>query len=216
MPSRVFVQIDSGDESPVVLIVGRTRAQYEALLCEHPAPDGSDNLWGETLPAALIAACSIEPALTVEQAKEVYDTWAPGDADALLSAAVSASDPERRNFTRRIERDHRLREELAYCTAAGIEHCQFLAWCPCCQDKTLDYVRREREKCNGCGTHPDEWERDPDVYVGHLEECPGCSRLEAEDQNIPAGKRSSRAIKKFLVPREVGNRLMEQGHGVVT
>lgn len=84
-------------------------------------------------------------------------------------------------------------------------------WLPDDQDKALAWNRRQRELCSGCGTHSDEWKDDPDAYVGWLESCKGCERLEAENSNIPDGK-ASPAIKRFLVPRAIAERMMAQGN----
>lgn len=41
--------------------------------------------------------------------------------------------------------------------------------------------------CNGCGTRKEEWERNPDAYVGDFHTCEGCARLEEERDNVPEG-----------------------------
>lgn len=87
----------------------------------------------------------------------------------------------------------------------------FVAWSADDREKALGFTKRQRETCSGCGTHPDEWQADADAYVGWLERCPGCERLEQEENNIPEAKRSSRSIKRFLVPRSVAERMMARG-----
>jgi hypothetical protein len=88
----------------------------------------------------------------------------------------------------------------------GLPHSQFLSWDETDQDKALAFMRDRRNRCPGCGTHEDEWERDPDAYVGWHESCPGCARLEQESENVSD---SARGVKRFLIPRAEAERRME-------
>ena len=58
-----------------------------------------------------------------------------------------------------------------------------------------------RERCSGCGTFPDEWERDRFAYVSHSSVCPGCENMENEKKNIPEG--GLPGLKIYLLPRQV-------------
>lgn len=49
-----------------------------------------------------------------------------------------------------------------------------------------------RKICTGCGTRPEEWERDSNAYIGDIVYCPGCERLEQERDNIPEGSKGTR------------------------
>ncbi len=42
--------------------------------------------------------------------------------------------------------------------------------------------------CRGCGTRQEEWEADPEAYLGDLVFCPGCERIHQESGNIPEGE----------------------------
>jgi hypothetical protein len=66
---------------------------YSNLIAEHPPTDeqrqqGQDTNW-DTYPAALIAACAIDPKMTVEQAEQLSVTIAYSQWDALFSAAYA-------------------------------------------------------------------------------------------------------------------------------
>lgn len=71
-------------------------------------------------------------------------------------------------------------------------------------------MRREAERCSGCGIHPSEAGGDPDAFVGNLTHCQWCERMEAERHNIPEGERNSRAWRIGLVRREVALRMMAE------
>lgn len=38
--------------------------------------------------------------------------------------------------------------------------------------------------CGRCGTRPEEWKADPNIYVGWAERCMGCEVLEQETANL--------------------------------
>jgi hypothetical protein len=66
---------------------------YSNLIAEHPPTDeqrqqGQDTNW-QTFPAALIAACAIDPEMTVEQAEQLSGTVAYSQWDALFAAAYA-------------------------------------------------------------------------------------------------------------------------------
>ena len=107
---------------------------------------------------------------------------------------------------KRLRDDERLWEELSYCVPLGIPHSEFLNWDPDDQDKALAYVRDQGSRCGGCGTRKDDWEDDPDAFVGWHERCPGCERLEQERANV---EKDAKGIRYRLLPREMAKRLME-------
>ena len=61
-------------------------------------------------------------------------------------------------------------------------------------------MREKSLTCSGCGTRRDEWEADPDAYISIHEPCPGCVRIEEEQQNI--GEKD-RGMKVGLLPFKV-------------
>lgn len=77
-----------------------------------------------------------------------------------------------------------------------IPHSEFLSWKQRDRDKAIWYHLRERQRCSGCGTHPDEW--DPaeggSIHAYRVKEhfCPGCQLLEPARKQLhsdsaPAG-----------------------------
>lgn len=100
--------------------------------------------------------------------------------------------------------NERLFEELSYCVPLGIPHSVFLSWSPMDQDKALAYRREMRTVCNRCGTRKAEWEENPDAYLGHIEYCEGCARLESEDDNLPENKQERRGMRPTLVTEAAG------------
>lgn len=82
----------------------------------------------------------------------------------------------------------------------GIPHSAFLAWDEADRDAALAYRREMAARCDGCGTRPDEWEADPNAYIGDFYTCPGCLRLEEERDNIGENKRG---VHTRLLPAHV-------------
>lgn len=89
----------------------------------------------------------------------------------------------------------------------GIPHSRFLSWDPDDQDKALAWRRYQSELCTGCGTHPDEWDENPDAYFGDFYTCPGCERLEAERDNVPEG---AKGVHYRLLTKEQTDRRIEE------
>lgn len=80
--------------------IGRKR--YEALVAEHPSTPEQDKESEEatgqpapyntdTFPPALLAASAVEPALTLEQAQEIWDDWNTGELMELFFATVEVN-----------------------------------------------------------------------------------------------------------------------------
>lgn len=64
-----------------------TRA-WSDLVAHHPPRDDKDEAWNlETLPVALIAACAVDPEMSVEQAERLCDRLSQGQWDELFSTA---------------------------------------------------------------------------------------------------------------------------------
>lgn len=82
---------------------------------------------------------------------------------------------------------------MGVCRQYRIPHSHFLGgplvWTDDDRNKAIAHehhlAAREVERCDQCGTHPDDW-RDPItgrpeavVWEPHVEECEGCARIEA-------------------------------------
>lgn len=67
---------------------------------------------------------------------------------------------------------------MDYCGPRGIPHTQFLTWSEDDQQKALWWMARDRQRCTGCGTHPDDWNEDVGgdrfAFVAEERTCPGC------------------------------------------
>lgn len=108
---------------------------------------------------------------------------------------------------KRLRDDEQLLAELSYCVPLGIPHSRFLSWLPDDQDKALAYQRHVNETCTGCGTRRDEWERDPDAFIADVTICPGCERIEQENENGPAKKKGA---KVGLLPKDAALAKVEE------
>lgn len=65
------------------------------------------------------------------------------------------------------------------------------------QDKAIEWTRRRARRCPGCGTMPEEWERDPVAYVAGSSRCLGCEALEQERANVPD---HAKGVRIYLTP----------------
>lgn len=78
------------------------KKKLDNLIAAHPPTDEQKQLWKdegnpgvlgynlETFPAALIAACAVDPVLTEEEAQVICDEWGGGDIEALFYGALAA------------------------------------------------------------------------------------------------------------------------------
>jgi hypothetical protein len=97
MRNRTYT-MDSGDNKITVKVQAIGSKAWEALIAEHPAPKGQKQEPNEgptpwdkdTFPAALISACVVEPAMTVEQAQQVWDSdnFSLGEKRDLFQACI--------------------------------------------------------------------------------------------------------------------------------
>lgn len=60
---------------------------YSDLLAEHPSDNDNEAFNSETFPRALIAACCIDPVMSVDQVGELFETLSQGDIKELFDAA---------------------------------------------------------------------------------------------------------------------------------
>lgn len=69
------------------------------------------------------------------------------------------------------------------------------------RDKALAWKRDQLAFCPGCRTRKEDWERDRDAFVGDIQHCPGCERLEQEREN--ANNMGTKGLHIGLVPKEL-------------
>lgn len=69
---------------------------------------------------------------------------------------------------------------MAYCGPRGIPLSVFLSWPQDDQQAALAWQLHENRRCRDCGTHPEDWPRDPKKHRHHVEihRCEGCARLQ--------------------------------------
>ena len=96
---------------------------------------------------------------------------------------------------------------MSYVVPLGIPHSHFLGgpnrWTDLDQDKALAWQRAQRELCGTCKTRDAEWQKDPDAFIGDIKICPGCERLEQEQDN--ARNLARKGMKIGLVPKELAS-----------
>lgn len=92
------------EESTVdILLRSIGRKRYDALLGDHPPTeeqkkeDGGENLLynPETFPIALVAESSVEPKMTYEEAKDLFDEWNGAELSELFFAALAVNTQRR-------------------------------------------------------------------------------------------------------------------------
>lgn len=79
------------------------------------------------------------------------------------------------------------------------------------RDKALAWKRDQLAICPGCRTRKEEWAKDRDAFVGNIEQCPGCERLEQERDNAQDSK--LKGLHIGLVPKEFATTGEELGLG---
>lgn len=83
---------------------------------------------------------------------------------------------------------------MAYCGPRGIPLSQFLSWPQSDQDAALGWAAHEAQRCQGCGTHPDDWNEKAGgsrvAYHAEIRECEGCVHLQRtrESERLSSGK----------------------------
>lgn len=90
-------RVKVGDSFAEVKMRALPRKEYRRLLESHQSEMGD---WDEdTFPAALIAACAVDPAFTLEQAQEAWDGWEAHDAGQLFLTAFTLNERSGVGFT---------------------------------------------------------------------------------------------------------------------
>ncbi len=64
---------------------------WSDLLAVHPPRHERERFNADTLPSALISACSVEPAMTIPEVEKLFEVLNQGQRDALFSAAWDAN-----------------------------------------------------------------------------------------------------------------------------
>lgn len=82
--TTVPVAVGGDGETAAFVVRALPRRQYRELLDDHPpVKDGAD--WNpDTFPPALIAACVVDPEMTVEQAAQIWEEWEAGEMGRLF------------------------------------------------------------------------------------------------------------------------------------
>lgn len=91
---------------------------------------------------------------------------------------------------------------MAYCGPRGIPLSGFLAWADGDQQAALAWQDHEARRCNGCGTHPEDWDpdgdHDPAKRRRHVEvhRCQGCAEVQqrAETDEFKNGGRGQHIV----------------------
>lgn len=77
---------------------------------------------------------------------------------------------------------------MDYCGPRGLPRSEFLRWAKDDRDAALVWLQRSRQRCHGCGTHPDEWDEKlgghPRAYVATIHSCPGCAATENRQRRL--------------------------------
>lgn len=78
---------------------------------------------------------------------------------------------------------------MEYCAPLGIPHSVFLKWDPDDQDKAIAWSRRQKARCPGCGTIPEDWmdggkPKEHPPYVADSFKCMGCLTLEYSNEEV--------------------------------
>lgn len=63
------------------------RADFRALIAEHPDPTGKTRWNEDTFAPALIAACCVEPEMELEDAEAIWNEWAQSSVWPLFATA---------------------------------------------------------------------------------------------------------------------------------
>ncbi|MFI2663739.1 hypothetical protein [Micromonospora carbonacea] len=91
------------------------------------------------------------------------------------------------------------------CRAYQIPHSTFLGWSHDDRSKAIWQYVREKQRCRGCGTRPDEWQTDhgghQHAYRPVVDRCRGCELLETEREQL-AGKPTGSGVFVRLERRD--------------
>lgn len=101
--------------------------------------------------------------------------------------------------------NEQLQHELDYCCPLGIPHSTFLDWDSDDQDKAIAHMLERRKACPDCGTRAEEWEANPDAYVGHVRRCAGCEVVEQTNADLPTDRKLIRGVKVGLMWNDGGD-----------
>lgn len=98
---------------------------------------------------------------------------------------------------------------MAYCAPRGIPLSVFLSWSQADQDAALGWAAHEARRCPGCGTHPDEWNKNTggDLHAYHTEihQCEGCMHLQRTQQSPRIASGEERGLHVRLAHGPAGD-----------
>jgi hypothetical protein len=87
-PPTKDLRIEIEGEGYRLRLQGIARPDFDALVNAHEAPDKTKLAWNpDTFPAALVAACLVDPALTVDEVEGLFATWTKADCETLFVEA---------------------------------------------------------------------------------------------------------------------------------
>lgn len=92
-PERT-VPIDVGGATVEVRLRAISGNDYDDLVVAHPRPEDATHIWPfdvDTFAPALIAACMVEPELTLEQAAQIWAEWENDARQQLWDAALEVN-----------------------------------------------------------------------------------------------------------------------------
>lgn len=174
---------------------------------EEQKKENPDMLYNpDTFPAALIAACCVDPIMTYEDAQAIFDNWSEAEAMSLFDAAWQLcfikTTP---NYHASIDRDPQLKIEMRLCNQMGIPHSIFTGrawprpgepmWLDDDQDKAIAFMLLEAEICQGCGWAERQWKDDDEVFIADAKRCKPCEAREMLHAEIPSDQKG---IKVFV------------------
>jgi hypothetical protein len=201
--------LPGGEDTLALAPVGRD--VFDRIAHDHPA--GADRPGSlvdvEAMGPALLSAAAVDPLLSEQDARTVLDEWPAGEVDALLEEvfALVPSDPVDRAWWR-LERDTALRLEMDYCAPLALPHSVFLGststvWTGHDRELALAWELRRRATCPGCGTRPDEWERDREAYIPDVRgPDKGCEVKQMTESQLSDEDRKA-GVHVILEPREL-------------
>lgn len=88
---------------------------------------------------------------------------------------------------------------MDYCGPRGIPWHDFVGWPKVSRDAAILWSQHQAQLCQGCGTHPDDWDLDKGghrhAYVATVRRCPGCAALAQRTERERKGKGQERQLE---------------------
>lgn len=198
---QVVVPLDDGNDADEVVFTvrGLDRTEWAALIHQHPTADPRWRWDAGTLYPALVAACTVTPAVDLDWAVRLVDD--PDVGGDLIEMCLQLTEPGSLEWAkRRLATDARLAAEVAAAVRMGIPHSAFTDWPTASQDLALAHLEMRARVCPGCGV-PEADMRDPLAWEPDARECWHCDTLEKTRAVIPEEARHK--VHVHLVPAQV-------------